>query len=58
MKKMPERRTEAYRQKNTGIVANTVANVDAALLTYQLPTIACAVRYPVSVILLNIFPFS
>jgi len=56
---VPVRRAGAYRQKkSTEIVANTVANVVAALLTYQLPTIACAVRYPVSVILLNIFPFS
>ena len=37
MKKVPVRRTGAYRQKkNTRIVANTVANVTAALLTYQL----------------------
>jgi len=33
---VPVRRTGAYRQKkSTGIVANTVANVIAALLTYQ-----------------------
>jgi len=35
-------------EKSTGVVANAVANVIAALLTYQLPTMLVQVSDPVS----------
>jgi len=45
MKKVPIRRIDAYRQKkSTGIVADTVANVIAALLTYIRMTHNAAIR--------------
>jgi len=38
MKKVPVRRTGAYRQKkSTGVVADTVANVIAVLLSANVP---------------------
>jgi len=52
------RRACACRQKkNTGIVANTVANVIAALLTYQLPTMLVQFMTQFPVILLNELSF-
>ena len=62
-KKVPVRRTGAYRQKkSTGIVANTVANtvanVIAALVTYQLPTMLVKFMTQFPVILLNDLSFS
>ena len=59
MRKVPVRRTGAYRQKkSTGIVANTVANVIAALVTYQLPTMFVKFMAQFPVILLNDLSFS
>jgi len=53
-KKVPIRR-----QKNSGIIANTVSNVIAVLLTYELPTILVQPMTQFPVILLNglSFPF-
>jgi len=58
MKKVPVRRTGAYRQKkSTGIVANRVDNVIAAMLTYQLPTMFVQFMTKFLIILLNDLSF-
>jgi len=59
MRKVPVQKVHTVR-KSTGIVDNTVANVVAALLTYQLHTMLVQFIDPVShyVIEWPIFPIS